>query len=116
MLFRSDSDPGVALIALGRLASEGKESEQKAARDKLLEIAKSDDAEANRAMGELARLGDQRVVTLLEKQLGAENAFARGYAARNLVALRQFAHAAKALADTDAYVRASTACAILRKR
>lgn len=114
---KEDSDAGVALIALGRLASDGKDdAERNGARDKLLEIAKSDDAEANRAMGELASMGDRRVVELLDKQLKSENPFARGYAARNLVLLGELPRAAAALADVDTYVRASTACAILRKR
>ncbi|NUP06470.1 MAG: hypothetical protein HOW73_10465 [Polyangiaceae bacterium] len=114
---KDDSDAGVALIALGRLSEDGKdEKEKKAARDKLLTIAKSDDSEANRAMGELAKMGDHRVVGLLEKQLASDNAFARGYAARSLVLLGELPRAARALADKDSYVRASTACAILRKR
>lgn len=113
---KDDSDPGIALIALGRLAEEGKdEAEKKAAKDKLLEIAKSDDAEANRAMGELAGMGDKRVIELLDKQMQSENAFARGYAARQLVLLGELPRAARALADSDAYVRASTACAILHR-
>lgn len=114
---KGDSDPGIALIALGRLAQEGKDdAERKASRDKLLEIAKGDDPEANRAMGELAMLKDARVVALLDKQLASKNAFARGYAARNLVSLGELSRAARALADNDSYVRASTACAILKNR
>lgn len=114
---KEDSDPGIALIALGRLAADGKDdAERSAARDKLLAIAKGDDAEANRAMGELASIGDRRVIELLDKQLKSENPFARGYAARSLVLLGELPRAAAALADTDSYVRASTACAILRKK
>jgi len=113
---KSDSDPGVALVALGRLAYEGTEKEKKASRDKLLEIAKSDDPEANRAMGELAGMSDKRVAPLLEKQLASESAFARAYAARQLILLGEYQTAAKALADKDANVRAGVACAVLGKK
>jgi HEAT repeat protein len=113
---KDDSDAGIALVALGRLAQEEKkDKDRKAAKDKLLTIAKGKDPEAHRAMGELARMGDRRVVALLDKQLASKNAAARGYAARSLVLLREFTRAAPALADSDSYVRASTACAILKR-
>jgi len=111
---KDDSDPGIQLIALGRLAHEGKPDERKSATSKLLEIAKSDDPEANRAMGELASMKDKRVTPLLDKELGSKNSFARAYAARNLVLMGELQRAARALADLDPYVRASTACEILR--
>lgn len=113
---KDDSDAGVALVALGRLAHEGDEKEQKAARDKLLTIAKSDDPEANRAMGELAGMSDKRVTPLLEKQLTSKSPFARAYAARQLVMLGEYQKAAKALADKDVNVRAGVACAVLGKK
>jgi HEAT repeat protein len=113
---KADSDAGIALVALGRLAYEGDDKEKKAARDKLLEIAKSDDPEANRAMGELAGMSDKRVTPLLEKQLGSESPFARAYAARQLVLLGEYQKAAKALADKDVNVRAGVACAVLGKK
>lgn len=112
---REDSDPGIALIALGRLAELGTEKEQKESRDKLLEIAKGDDQEKNRAMGELASLEDQRVVVLLEKELNSETPFARAYAARHLVNLGQLKLAAKLLGDPEAYVRTTVACAVLAR-
>lgn len=110
---KKDTDAGVALIALGRLAQVGDEKEQKEAREKLLEIAKSDDSDKNRAMGELATLQDQRVVVLLEKELTAEAQFARAYAARHLVNLGEQKRAARLLADPQSYVRATVACAVL---
>ncbi len=113
---KDDSDPGIALVALGRLAHEGKPKEQKEAREKLYTIAKSDDPEANRAMGELAGMQDKRVTPLLEKQLGAKNAFARLYAARQLVVLGEYVKMAKTLADKEISVRAGAACEVLRAR
>jgi hypothetical protein len=110
---KKDTDAGVALIALGRLAQVGNEKEQKEAREKLLEIAKSDDSDKNRAMGELASLQDQRVVVLLEKELSAEAQFARAYAARHLVNLGEQKRAARLLADPQSYVRATVACSVL---
>ncbi len=114
---KDDTDAGIALIALGRLAREGKdEAEKKAAREGLLKIAKGKDSEAPRAMGELASLGDRRAVPLLEKALSSKSAFERGYAARNLVVLGELTKAAKVLADSDVYARASTACAVIHER
>lgn len=110
---KDDSDPGIALVAHGRLAYVGTAEEQKAARVKLLEIAKGDDPEANRAMAELASLRDKKVVDLLVKELSKESSFARAFAARHLVLMGELALAAKALADAEPYVRASAACAVL---
>jgi hypothetical protein len=112
---KDDSDAGVALIALGRLAQVGDDKERAAAKDKLLEIAKGDDSDKNRAMGELATLEDARVVVLLEKELTAETPFARAYAARHLVNLGEQKKAAKLLGDPEAYVRATVACTVLAR-
>lgn len=110
---KDDTDPGIALVAHGRLAYIGKPEEQKAARAKLLEIAKGDDPEANRAMAELASLGDKKVVDLLVKELDKESSFARAFAARNLVLMGELPKAARALADKEPYVRSSVACAVI---
>jgi hypothetical protein len=112
---KDDTDAGVALIALGRLAQLGDDKERTAAKDKLLEIAKGDDGDKNRAMGELATLEDTRVVVLLEKELTSETPFARAYAARHLVNLGEQKKAAKLLGDPEAYVRATVACTVLAR-
>jgi hypothetical protein len=113
---KDDSDPGLAALALARLAREGDLIEQKASRDALLALAKKDDPEAARALGELALLGDERAAALLEKQLADPNAFARAYAGRALVTLGHSVAAAMLLADKEASVRADVACAVLRER
>jgi len=113
---KDDSDPGLAAIALARLAREGELIEQKTSRDALLALAQKDDPEAARALGELAILGDQRAKALLEKQLKDENAFARAFAGRALVTLGHAVASAMLLADKEPSVRADVACAVLRKR
>ncbi len=111
---KDDSDPGIAALALARLAREGEPTEQRTAREGLLALAKKDDPEAARALGELAQLGDHRAVPLLEKHLASTNGFARSYAARALVTLGESVKVARLLADPDASVRADVACAVLR--
>jgi hypothetical protein len=112
---KDDSDPGIAALALARLAREGEPTEQRTARDALLVLAKKDDPEAARALGELAQLGDRRAVPLLEKHLASSNGFARAYAARALVTLGESVKVARLLADPEASVRADVACAVLRE-
>jgi hypothetical protein len=112
---KETGDPGVAVVALGRLAREGKPDEKKKSKDKLLEIAKDDDPESKRALGELALLGDKRATKLLDKELGSRSSYARAYAARAFVTLGDLQRAARGLADKEAHVRAGTACAILAR-
>ncbi|MFO0549243.1 MAG: HEAT repeat domain-containing protein [Polyangiaceae bacterium] len=113
---QEDGDTGIAMVALGRVALEGKDDEKKAARDKLLELAKSDDPEASRAMRELANAGDKRVVELLVKQLASENPYDRAYAARSLVTLGELEKASVVLSDAKPFVRAAVACEMIRDR
>ncbi len=110
---KADSDLSVAIVALARLHHELAGAERKAAADKLLEIAKSDKPEAPHAQGELALIGDARVVPLLAKAVAGKDGTARSVAARGLVALGLTPKAARVLADRDADVRAQVACAIL---
>jgi hypothetical protein len=112
---RKDSDPSIAIVAQGRLGREGDAAEQKAARDALLELGKSDDAEADRALVELAALGDERAIEPLVKALGRERAFARIYAARGLVSLGALTRAARLLGDREPEVRLDVACAVLAR-
>jgi HEAT repeat protein len=113
---KSDSDPAVAIAALSRLHRELAGAERKAAADKLLEIAKTDLAEAARAQSELAELGDERVVPLLDKALASQSGPTRALAARAFVALGRAPRAARALSDRDTDVRTEVACAILAAR
>jgi HEAT repeat protein len=110
---RKDSDPSMVIVAQGRLGREGDAAEQKAARDALLELGKSDDAEADRALVELAGLGDARAVEPLVKALARERSFARVYAARGLVNLGALTRAARLLGDREPEVRLDVACAVL---
>lgn len=110
---KGDSDAGIAIAANARLYRELAGAERKAAADKLLEIAKSDLAEAARAQSELASIGDARVVPLLSKGLGSKSGFTRALAARAFVSLGQSPKAARILSDRDADIRTQVACAIL---
>lgn len=112
---RKDADPSIVVVAQGRLGREGDAAEQKAARDALLELGKSDDAEADRALVELAGLGDARALEPLVKALGRERAYARTYAARGLLALGALTRAARLLGDREPEVRLDVACATLAR-
>ncbi len=112
---KDSGDPGIAVLALSRLAREGKPDEQKSAKDKLVVLAMATDVDAPRAQAELAGLGDTRVVQFIEKELASKNQYARAYAGRNLVTIGQLGRAARLLADKEAQVRLNVACAILAK-
>jgi HEAT repeat protein len=68
------------------------------------------------AVSALALAGDESVATTLVKSLASADLKTRWHAARALASLGDYSHAASALADEDASLRADIACAILTRK
>ena len=105
-------DRVVAVAALARL-TELKQSQRAAALDKLRELAKDDGLVGERARAALAKVGDARVVPLLNVDAKAKSAEQRALAAADYARLGAVGPALSLLADRDAHVRSRAACAIL---
>lgn len=105
-------DPSVAVAAARRLLRV--EEKRKAARARLVELAKNDSTPVRRqAEMALAHDGDRSVLPALEKAQSSPDAEERRHAALALLALGDYPTAATGLADDVARVRTQVACAVL---
>lgn len=82
---------------------------------KLSKIADGSTTRALAAKGALARAGVREIVPMLQKDVRSTDQRVREAAALGLVDLGELPHAAVMLADPDAVLRDSVACAVLRE-
>lgn len=111
-----DADEAVAAAALARRLSSGAlaPSPRAVVIARLLELAGGASPQAVIAKGALAHAQAREAIPLLERETRAAEARVRSLAAVSLTLLGEPHRAAPLLADTDAKVRLTVACAILR--
>jgi hypothetical protein len=111
-----DADEAVVVAALARrLAIDGlTAATRRAVLARLLELAGGATAPAVSAKGALARARAYEAIPLLEREARAPEARVRSAAGVSLAVLGEPRRAAPLLADPDASVRLTVACAILR--
>ncbi len=107
----TDPELSIRIAALARLAENS--ASRSAARAHLRHLSKSNDSVALEAWAALARTGDRGVRRELVASLARRNPSDRRLAARALLELGEYAHAASALADDDPEVRTDVACSVL---
>jgi hypothetical protein len=111
-----DADEVVVAAALARRLSDDAltPSARRATVTRLLSLAGGATAPALLAKGALARAGAPEAIALLERELRAGEPRVRSAAGASLAVLGELRRAAPLLADPDANVRLTVACAILR--
>ena len=105
------ADPGVQVSALERLVELS--AERSSAVEALVERSRGDSRAAVDARAALARMGARAPAATLRKELASRDAGRRTAAGQSLLALGEYASAARLLGDGSADVRVATACAIL---
>ncbi len=106
-------DKEVRVMALARLA--GMADHRSTSLPGLRELAKDQEDVGLQARAALAAAGDRGVLGQLTPLLSAPRARFRTVAAKGLLDLGDFSHAATALADDDPGVRTEVACAVLAR-